>query len=124
MSGGDAERGRNVFLNKAEVTCVKCHKLNGIGGDVGPELAGIGGKRKRDYLLESIVLPDKQIAKGYDSVVLDLTSGKSITGVLKSEDVKEVRIMTAEGQLISVSKDKIEDAGAANRRCRRTLFKS
>jgi quinoprotein glucose dehydrogenase len=109
LVGGDAERGRSVFLNKAELTCVKCHKLNGIGGDVGPELAGIGGKQKRDYLLESIVSPDKQIAKGYDSVVLDLSSGKSVTGVLKSEDAREVRLMTAEGLTMVVPKNTIEE---------------
>jgi quinoprotein glucose dehydrogenase len=109
LAGGDAERGRDIFLNKAEVTCVKCHKLQGVGGDVGPELAGIGGKQKREYLLESIVLPDKDIAKGFDSVVLDLKSGKSVTGVLKSEDAKSIKIMTAEAQLLSIPKDQVEE---------------
>jgi quinoprotein glucose dehydrogenase len=109
LVGGDAERGKNIFLNKAEVTCVKCHKLNGTGGDVGPELAGIGAKQTREYLLESIVLPDAKIAKGYDSVILELTNGKTVTGVLKSEDDKEVKIMTAEGVSLTIAKNKIEE---------------
>src|SRR6185369_8430042 len=65
-------------------------------------LTGIGAKQKRDYLLESIVLPDKTIAQGFETVVLTLTDGKIKTGILKSEDKKEVRLMTAEGQLIAV----------------------
>jgi quinoprotein glucose dehydrogenase len=109
LVGGDAERGKNIFLNKAEVTCVKCHKLNGTGGDVGPELAGIGAKQTREYLLESIVFPDAKIAKGYDSVVLELTNGKTVTGVLKSDDAKEVKIMTAEGVSLTIAKNKIEE---------------
>jgi quinoprotein glucose dehydrogenase len=109
LVGGDAECGKNIFLNKAEVTCVKCHKLNGTGGDVGPELAGIGAKQTREYLLESIVFPDAKIAKGYDSVVLELTNGKTVTGVLKSEDDKEVKIITAEGVPLTIAKNKIEE---------------
>ncbi|MFL5340758.1 MAG: PVC-type heme-binding CxxCH protein [Gemmataceae bacterium] len=109
LVGGDAAKGRDIFLNKSEVSCVRCHKLNGTGGDVGPELAGIGGKQNREYLLESIVLPDKQIAKGFDSVVLELTNGKTVTGVLKSEDDKEVKLMTAEGHAIVVPKAQIEE---------------
>src|SRR5205823_11181475 len=93
----------------AEVTCVKCHKLNGVGGEVGPELAGIGGKQKRDYLLESMVLPDKDIAKGFDSVVLELASGKSVTGVLKGEDDKSIKLMTAEAQLLTIAKSDVEE---------------
>ncbi len=109
LVGGDAERGRLVFLNKSEVTCQKCHKVNGVGGDVGPELSGIGSKQKRDYLLESIVLPNKQIAKGYETVVLQLTSGKSVVGIVKAEDDKEVRLMTFEGQLVAMPKNTIDE---------------
>ena len=44
---------------------------------VGPELGDIGLKQKRDYLLEAIVLPNKQIAKGYESVLITKTDGKT-----------------------------------------------
>ena len=72
-------------------------------------MTGIGAKFKRDYLLESIVDPNKQIAKGYESVLITLKSGKQLSGVLKSEDDKEVRIMTAEGQLINIPKADIDE---------------
>jgi quinoprotein glucose dehydrogenase len=108
LAGGDAEAGRRVFFYKSEVSCLRCHKVKGEGGDVGPELAGIGTRQKRDYLLESIVDPNKQIAKGYETVVLTLTSGQIKTGILKSEDAKAVRLMTPEGALVTVPKDEIE----------------
>jgi quinoprotein glucose dehydrogenase len=109
MLGGDADAGRKVFFEKAEVSCLRCHKVAGLGGEVGPDLTGIGKKYKRDYLLESIVDPNKQIAKGYETVVLTLNSGLTKIGVLKSEDANEVRIMTAEGQLLAIPKSQIDD---------------
>ncbi|MBY0524362.1 MAG: HEAT repeat domain-containing protein [Gemmataceae bacterium] len=109
MMGGDAEAGRRIFLFKAEVSCVRCHKLNGNGGEVGPELTGIAGKQTREYLLESLVDPNKQIAKGFETVVLLLRSGKVETGVLKSEDGKEIKLITAEGKLVTVLKDQIDE---------------
>jgi quinoprotein glucose dehydrogenase len=109
LYGGDADNGRRLFLYKAEVSCLRCHKVDGQGGEVGPDLNGIGGRQQRDYLLESIVLPNKQIAKGFETVVLTLTNGKSVVGVLKAEDAKEVQLMTAEGKLIVVPKGQIDE---------------
>jgi quinoprotein glucose dehydrogenase len=109
LVGGNAEKGRDIVLHKAEVTCIKCHKLHGVGGEVGPELAGIGSRQSRQYLLESIVFPNKEIAKGYDSIILDLTDGKTVTGVLKSENEKTIQLMTAEGQLLNIDKSQVDE---------------
>jgi quinoprotein glucose dehydrogenase len=109
LAGGDAERGRALFFTKAELSCLRCHKVKGEGGDVGPDLTGIGSKQKRDYLLESIVLPNKQIAKGFETVILTLKNGQIRSGIVKGEDAKEVKLMTPEGQVFSVAKNQIEE---------------
>jgi quinoprotein glucose dehydrogenase len=109
MAGGDADAGRRLFLYKAELSCVRCHKIKGEGGDVGPDLTGIAAKQPREYLLESIVDPNKQIAKGYETAVLLLKSGKVETGIVKSEDAKEVKLMNADGKLLTVAKDQIDE---------------
>jgi quinoprotein glucose dehydrogenase len=109
LAGGDANRGKQLFLTKSSVMCVRCHKLQGEGGEVGPELAGIGAKQTREYLLESMVLPDKQIAHGFDTVVLDMADGKTITGVFKSETPKIITLATTEGTVLHVDKSKVED---------------
>lgn len=109
LVGGDADAGRRLFFERAELSCVRCHKVSGVGGDVGPDLVGIGKRHNREYLLESIALPDKQIAKDFDSVVLTLRNGQSRSGILKSETEKEVRIMTAEGQLLTIPTAQIEE---------------
>jgi quinoprotein glucose dehydrogenase len=109
LEGGDPETGRRLFLYKAEVSCQRCHKVDGVGGVVGPDLNGIGSKQKRDYLLESIVLPSAKIAKGYESVVLLLKNGKSETGILKAENADTIQLMNAEGQLKTIAKDRVEE---------------
>ena len=56
-----------------------------------------------------MVEPNKQIAKGYETVVLALTNGQVKTGILRAEDAKEVRLVTAEGQIVVVPKDQIDE---------------
>jgi quinoprotein glucose dehydrogenase len=104
MFGGIAPNGRKIFFEKEEVQCVRCHRIDGQGGDVGPDLSHIGSQKDRRYLLESIILPNKQIAQGFDSVMLILKDGDSFAGVLKSETPEEVVINTPENGLVAVKK--------------------
>jgi quinoprotein glucose dehydrogenase len=55
LTGGDAERGRKIFREKAEVQCLRCHKCEIGDSVVGPDLTKIGATRDRNYLLQSIV---------------------------------------------------------------------
>ena len=77
-----------------------------------PILAGIGTRQKRDYLLESLVDPNRQIAKGFETVLLTTTKGKVVAGIVKAEDKDSVRLMTAEGKLLVVPKKEIEERQA------------
>jgi quinoprotein glucose dehydrogenase len=83
--------------------------VGGTGGDVGPDLSHVSKDKAREYLLEAIVHPSKAIAKGFESVALQLDDGSTLTGILKSENAKELQVMTAEGKLLSVPKDSIEN---------------
>jgi quinoprotein glucose dehydrogenase len=111
LAGGDAAKGKEIFLNKTAVQCQRCHQLDGQGGEVGPPVNG-AGKQPREYLLESIVLPSKAIAKGFEAILITTLDGKTVTGVLKAEDEKEVKVMTAEAKLVVVKKEDIDDRKA------------
>jgi quinoprotein glucose dehydrogenase len=65
LKGGDAVRGGLLFKNHPQVQCLRCHKIGGDGGTVGPALDGIGKLRDRTYLLEALVYPNKAYAEGY-----------------------------------------------------------
>ncbi len=107
-AGGDAAVGRQIFLNNAAVYCQRCHKLDGNGGEVGPALNDIAKTKDRDYLLESIVNPNAKIAEGYQSVILNLADGRTLSGVLRGKDAKSVTLVTAENKTILVPREDID----------------
>eukprot|EP00913_Durusdinium_trenchii_P008823 g8289.t1 len=109
LAGGSAERGRDIFFGRTAVSCRRCHKINDSGGDVGPDLSKIGSDKKRDYLLESLVLPNKSIAKGFESVTLAMDDGKVYSGIVKADDGKTIQLMQATGEIVTLKKDAIDD---------------
>lgn len=109
LVGGDARRGEQIFRQKTEVYCLRCHKVGGRGGEVGPELTELGGKKDRAYILESIVNPNAQIAEGFETTVVATEDGRLIAGVLKAEDDNALKLMTAEARLIEIPKAEIEE---------------
>ncbi|HWY76030.1 MAG TPA: HEAT repeat domain-containing protein, partial [Verrucomicrobiae bacterium] len=113
LFGGVASDGRQVFFDKPQAQCVRCHKINGQGGDVGPDLSKIGSQKDRRYLLESIVLPNKQIAPGFDSITVFMNNGDSYAGVLKSETPTEVVISSAENGVQRLKKADIKSRRTA-----------
>ena len=112
LHGGDAAAGRKLFFESTEVGCVRCHTIGGTGGRVGPDLSKIGSQKPREYILESIVDPNKVIAKGFETAVLALDDGRSLAGIVKSEDAKQLTLMTPEGKLVTVAKSSIDERSA------------
>ena len=108
LAGGDATRGRDIFLNNSAVYCQRCHKLDNQGGEVGPAINGIAKDKNRDYLLESIVAPSKQIAKGFESVIINTVDGRVVSGVLRAKDAKNYTLVQPDGKVIVIPKDDIE----------------
>jgi quinoprotein glucose dehydrogenase len=109
MAGGNAGRGALIFREKTEVYCLRCHKVRGNGGEVGPDLTGIGSKKDRQYLLESLVTPTKDIAEGFETRVLALEDGRIVAGILKSDNGETLTLVTPEAQTIEVPKAAIEE---------------
>jgi quinoprotein glucose dehydrogenase len=97
LEGGDADSGRRIFRDKAEASCMKCHKVKGQGGEVGPALDGIGAQKAREYLLEALLLPNKDIAQGFAQVVLLLKSDAVESGRIEAETPTEVALILADG---------------------------
>ncbi len=109
--GGNAARGATIFFEKGAVYCMRCHKVDDRGGEVGPNLSQIGKEKDRQYLLEAIVMPDAAIAKNYETVMVDTDDGLSFRGILKSEDEKTLVLITPEAKVISIAKETIEQRG-------------
>ena len=65
LSGGDVEAGRRVARYHPGASCMRCHVIEGQGGDAGPSLAGVGARLDRTDILQSIVDPHAVIVEGY-----------------------------------------------------------
>jgi len=109
LEGGDADKGRQLFLYKGELACQRCHKVGDAGGIVGPPLNDIGLKKDRKYLLESIAFPNRHIAQGFETLVVSLNNGKTKSGILKEENAQELTLITSEGELIKIKKSDIDE---------------
>jgi quinoprotein glucose dehydrogenase len=96
LAGGDTANGRKIFRERADVSCLRCHAVQGEGGTVGPQLDGIAAKQNREYLLESIVAPNAKIAPGFESLIVETADGTYRSGVLKKEDAKELVLQSAD----------------------------
>jgi putative membrane-bound dehydrogenase-like protein len=108
-NAGDASRGKKLFQDLKGLACIKCHAVAGEGGRVGPDLAGIGLKYKREDLMTSVLEPSKTIAQGYETVVLTLSSGKTLIGVFKGESAEAVNLADAEGKAQTIAKKDIDE---------------
>jgi quinoprotein glucose dehydrogenase len=108
LTGGNADDGKKIIVEKAEVYCIRCHKAGGDGGEVGPDLKGIASRRTREYILESIVYPNKHFAEGYESLVVTLKNGTTYAGTVKSESTAELELNSPEDGLVKIKKAEIQ----------------
>lgn len=109
MFGGDAERGKKIFLERSSVSCLRCHRVRDEGGLVGPELTQIGATKDRRYLMEAIVTPDRAIAKGFESTIIINDEGQIFTGIVRSESETELTLMDSAGNTTSIDKATIDE---------------
>ena len=61
--------------------CTGCHKINGEGGAIGPDLTHVGSRLSANLIRESILLPDAKIAKGFEKFkgIMPKTFGNQLT---------------------------------------------
>jgi putative heme-binding domain-containing protein len=105
---GDPARGEAVFRRK-DLACLKCHAIAGAGGQVGPDLVSIGASAQVDYLVESILVPNKAVKENYHSTVVATTNGKIITGIKVRETANELVLRDAEDREVSIPTDQIDE---------------
>jgi quinoprotein glucose dehydrogenase len=113
LEGGNAAEGRKLFYERAEVSCSRCHKINGDGGEAGPNLTGIGSRQPRSYILESIIMPNAKIAQGWENVTIALTDGRSFAGQVKKETDAELVVYNQEDGDVTIKKSDIKTRNRA-----------
>jgi putative heme-binding domain-containing protein len=106
---GDATRGRALFEGKGK--CQTCHRVDGAGGGLGPELSRIGQVRRAVELEQSILDPGAEVLptnRFYRAVTRD---GATVTGRLLNHDTFSVQILDSKERLRSFAKADLREHG-------------
>ena len=102
VGSGDAARGRRLFEGKGG--CPACHRVNGKGSRVGPDLSDVGAIRAASYLERSIVAPNESVLPEQRFVRAVTRQGVVITGRRLNEDTHTLQLIDTDERLHSLSK--------------------
>jgi putative heme-binding domain-containing protein len=104
---GDATRGRTLFEGKG--ACATCHRVNGSGSRLGPDLSDIGQLRRAGELERSLVEPDAEIHPANRPFRVVARDGTTTTGRLLSHDSFMVQMLDSQQQLRSFTKANLRE---------------
>ena len=103
---GDVANGRIVFNTTG--TCNKCHIVNGIGREVGPNISEIGKKLSKQALFESILFPSAGISHNFEQWTVSTVDGQVFAGLLVSSTDAETQIKDINGLVKTFKAAEIE----------------
>lgn len=106
---GVPAQGRIAF----EKVCSKCHRLNGVGAEVGPDLATVRN-RTPDALLTDILIPSRSIAQMYEAYVVDTVSGGTLEGVIGEQTSTTITLVHEQGKKDVVPRSEIRQMFVSN----------
>ncbi|REK11160.1 MAG: dehydrogenase [Planctomycetota bacterium] len=92
---GTLEHGRSFGNGKQlfEVAgCVACHKLNGAGNAIGPDLSKLDEKMKSLDILKELLDPSARINEKFQSYIFQLDSGRVVTGLVLEETPAVIKV--------------------------------
>ena len=105
---GDPHRGETVY-RRADLQCIACHAIGGVGSPIGPDLVSIGASAPVDYLITSLLNPNDKIKEGYHTTLVSEKNGNAHTGGLVSESDTEVVLRDYAGQMNRIARSDIKN---------------
>ncbi len=110
LAKGNPNVGRILFHSNNKIRCAACHKIGHMGGGfVGPNLTDVGNRLTSEQILESLIDPSAQIAKGYQTILIITDEGAIHSGIMVSEDKTKVELALPKGGKVTIPKDKIDE---------------
>lgn len=91
LKGRDFKHGEAMFRT---TMCLTCHRFNGDGGGIGPDLTGAANRYTLRDLMENIIDPSKVVSDQYDSHLITKKDGSSLLGRIVLQEGGELKVMT------------------------------
>ena len=92
---GSPARGQELYRGRG--TCAVCHRFDGLGGAIGPDLSAIRDKFGPAEMIDAMIHPSAAIAFGYDSWTLTMKDGSILAGSILA-DGEQVVIRGLDGK--------------------------
>lgn len=111
------DRGKSLFR---AVSCQQCHKMNGDGGSVGPDLKKVrekiaAGKLTPQDVLTSMLQPSKNIEQQYRTQIIITAAGKLHSGVVIEETDDVIKLAASpldkNAAMVEIAKSEIDERG-------------
>jgi putative heme-binding domain-containing protein len=107
---GDVTRGAAIF----EKTCSKCHRINNVGHNVGPDISDTRA-RARDALLYDVLDPNRRVDPQFTEYIVVTTDGRLFNGLMIAESTDSVTLRQPEGREQTIPRSEIEDLKTTNK---------
>lgn len=118
-SPGDVAAGEAIFWGKGN--CGSCHRVNGRGSIIGPDLSRLASTRKTNSIIDALTKPQHRVygpggaqphvltpLQTYRIVRVTTQDGKVVRGVLRNEDSFSMQIMGLDQQLHLFDRSKLK----------------
>jgi len=95
---GSPVKGGILFRQTSRMLCVNCHRVQGEGKHIGPDLSQIGARLSSSQLLESLLTPSATIPDGFTLYSLEMKSREVYSGFLleRSKETTRFRLISGE----------------------------
>lgn len=107
---GDTARGKLEFTKR----CATCHKWQGEGKNVGPDLNTLTD-RSAKTLLTAVLDPNAAVEPKYQSYLVTTEDGKVLSGLLLEETANSLVLVDAGGKQITIARSNIETLQATGK---------
>lgn len=107
---GDPQQGQTLFVK----VCSACHRLGEIGHAVGPDLLSLKD-RSPEYLITSILDPNRAVETRYQAYTVVTRDGLSYTGIIDQETSTSLSLLMTDGKRMSWLREEIDEIRASQK---------
>ena len=104
---GDTSKGRAIFEGKGR--CATCHRVDGVGPRVAPDLSDIGAIRPARELEQKLVDPNALVRPANRFIEVVLKDGTKVTGHLLNQDTFSIQLLDSRERLLSLAKSDLRE---------------
>lgn len=104
---GDPAKGKVYYEGKG--ACTTCHIVDGLGGNLGPDLTNIGARRSASHLREALIDPGAAVTEDFLVVALVTKDGRRTRGIRANEDSFTIQLRDSSGAFHSFRKSDLSE---------------